>query len=281
MNIFFNLIKTINRKGLAVQAICCLVLLAVGACSSSSTVDKTAPLRIAVAANVQFAMEEIGQVFERETGIEVETIIGSSGKLTAQIMEGAPFDIFLSADMKYADALFSSQMAAHAPVVYAYGALVAWTFQENISLDDLSTLLLDAERIKKIAIANPRSAPYGEQTLNLFSKLGILEAVSLRLIYGESIAQTNQYINSGAADLGFTAKSIVLSPAMAGKGTWVSISPDLYAPIAQGVVITTRGQEHQKEAATRFLDFLFSEPVQDIFRKYGYEVPDPKPALPY
>lgn len=274
----FNILN--QMKPLTVQVVLLALVLNLAACSASQK-DRAIPLRIAVAANVQFAMEEIEQLFEKESGIGVESIAGSSGKLTAQIMEGAPFDLFLSADMKYADSLFSKKMAVHAPLVYAYGSLVAWTFQDNIVLNQLKELLLDESLVKKIAIANPKNAPYGVQTIHFFNSLNILEAVSAKLIYGESIAQTNQYINSGAVDIGFTAKSIVLSPEMAGKGTWVSVDPELYQPIAQGVVITTHGKQEQAEAAKRFLEFIFSKPAQEVFKKYGYEVPDSQPVLPY
>ncbi len=267
-------------KSSAVQVVLLTLVLGLTACSSSQK-DQVIPLRVAVAANVQFAMEEVEQLFEKESGIGVESIVGSSGKLTAQIMEGAPFDLFLSADMKYADSLFSNNMAVHAPLIYAYGSLVAWTFKENIALDHLEKLLLDQSSIKKIAIANPKNAPYGVQTIHFLNSLDILEAVSPRLIYGESIAQTNQYINSGAVDLGFTAKSIVLSPEMVGKGTWVAVDPELYQPIAQGIVITAHGKKEQAEAAKRFLEFIFSKPVQEIFKKYGYEVSDSQPVFPY
>lgn len=258
-----------------------LVLLLTGACQKNpDTKYRTSPLRIAVAANVQFAMEDIEALFESETGSPIEIIISSSGKLAAQIMEGAPFDLFLSADMKYADSLYSRQMAIHSPLVYAYGSLVVWTF-EPYKLDELQTLLSDEQQIHKIAIANPANAPYGLQTLNFFKNTGILESVKPRLVYGESIAQTNQYIHTRVVNLGFTAKSIVLSPEMSGKGTWTDIDPALYEPIAQGVVITRHGKENQPELSKQFLSFLFSDPVQAIFKKYGYEVSDSKPALPY
>lgn len=242
--------------------------------------QRSSPLRIAVAANVQFAIEEIEALFESETGTATEIIISSSGKLTAQIMEGAPFDVFLSADMKYADSLHNRQMAIHAPLVYAYGSLVAWTFESH-PLENLQDLLLNTKEVNKIAIANPANAPYGLQTVNFFENKGILEDVKPKLVYGESIAQTNQYIHTRAVSLGFTAKSIVLSPEMSDKGTWVAIDPTFYDPIAQGVVITKYGKENHPELSKQFLSFLFSGSVQAIFKKYGYEVSDSKPVLPY
>lgn len=258
-----------------------LFLLSIAACKQKDAIGQQGTLHVAVAANVQFAMQEIEQLFESETGIPVESIISSSGKLTAQIMEGAPFDIFLSADMKYGNTLYDKKMAIHPPLVYAYGALVAWTVKEDKDLKNLSKLLTDAREIDKIAIANPVNAPYGKQAINFFEKLGILDQVASRLVYGESIAQTNQYIHTGATDIGFTAKSVVLSPEMSGKGRWITLDPMLYEPIAQGVVITRHGEEKQSEASLRFIDFLFSDPVRNIFLKYGYEVPDSKPVLPY
>ncbi|MDX1942797.1 MAG: molybdate ABC transporter substrate-binding protein [Saprospiraceae bacterium] len=234
--------------------------------------DTNEKLLIAVAANAQFAMEEIEQSFEEETGIQVEQVISSSGKLTAQIMQSAPYDIFISADMKYPNTLFQNGFTTAPPRVYAYGTLVLWTMRD-FDLNNWQELLTQ-DSIQKIAIANPISAPYGLQALNLLKYYNLYETVQSKLVFGESIAQTNQYIASGACELGFTAKSIVLAPEIQGKGKWIEMDTAAYQPIEQGVVITKYGKMQHLSVSQRFFEYLFSEKGRAIFSKYGYQLPE-------
>lgn len=227
-------------------------------------------LTIATAANVQFAMEALLDAFEAATGIQAEMILGSSGKLTAQIKEGAPYDIFLSANMKYPQELVRSQVETSPPEVYALGTLVLWTVDTSL---DLSLEGLKNLHYSKIAIANPRIAPYGEAALQLFKALGVDSLIEDRLVYGESIAQTNQFIISGAAEVGLTALSVVRSPSMKQAGQWIELPIDLYEPIQQGVV-HIRGRSPFQEEARQFLQFLFSSEGQQILRKFGYLIPN-------
>lgn len=246
------------------------LLLTLFACQSTPSSQRVnEPLTIAVAANVQFAMEELEAAFEETTGIPVEIVFGSSGKLTAQITQAAPYDIFVSADIKYPESLYENGRAAHEPKIYAYGALVVWTMK-NLDVKQDSLHVLTEESLHKIAIANPTMAPYGEQAVRALQYYKLYEKVQAKLVFGESIAQTNQYILSGACDIGITAKSVVLSPELKTTGTWVEINPAAYEPIAQGVIITRYGQEHHAEAAQQFYDFLFSEQADRIFAAYGY-----------
>lgn len=229
---------------------------------------------VATAANVQFAMDELTRLFEEQSGIKAEVILSSSGKLTAQIQQGAPYDLLVSADMKYPKTLYESGQAEAPPRVYALGALVLWTLGDIELSADLSFLQNPA--IHKIAIANPQNAPYGEQAVRALQHYGVYDQVVSRLVYGESIAQTNQYILSRVSEVGFTAKSVVLSPEIQGKGHWVEIDPAAYSPIEQGVVITRYGEEHHPEASRRFYDFLFSQTARDILIRYGYGLPEGK-----
>ena len=226
-------------------------------------------ITVAVAANVQFAMKELEAVFEQETGIDVNVVISSSGKLAAQILQGAPYSLLVSANMKYPEALVQGGKAAGRPQIYAYGALVLWTLKENIRLYPDPAFLL-ADSINKVAIANPRNAPYGEEAVRYFKYYGVYEAIQSKLAYGESIAQTNQYVLAGAVDAGITARSVVLSPELQGKGQWVELPAEAYQPIEQGVVVTTYGQENHPEESRLFFDFLFSEKAKQAFKKYGY-----------
>src|SRR6478609_9321466 len=193
------------------------------------------PLHVAVAANAQFVAVKLKEAFKKETGIDAELTISSSGKLTAQIEQGAPFNVFLSADMKYPEELYSKGLTTAKPQVYAYGALVLWTLKDINVAGDLSILLNNS--VQKIAIANPKLAPYGEAAIQALTKQNLLSQVQQKIVYGESIAQVNQYLVSGAADVAFTAKSVVLDSAVSNKGKWIEVNPKWYNPIAQGVVV--------------------------------------------
>jgi len=236
-------------------------------CTASAEADLT----VAVAANVQYAFEEISAVFEKETGIRIKTIIGSSGKFTAQIENGAPFDIFLSADMDYPKALEKEGLTHNSPQVYSYGTLVLWTMND-VHLSNGMQVLTEPG-IKRIAIASPHTAPYGKQAVNALKHFKLYDKVHEKLVYGESIAQTNQFITTKAADLGVTAGSIVLAPDMKDRGQWLKIDKDAYEKIAQGAVILKYAEKDNLKEAKRFFEFLFSSEAREIFRKYGYDLP--------
>jgi len=229
-------------------------------------------LTVAAAANVQFTVEELKNVFEQETGLKVRTIIGSSGKLTTQIENGAPFDIFLSADMDYPETLYKEGLVYKEPKIYAYGTLVLWTLRNNVDVSKGIAILADPS-IKKIAIANPKNAPYGRKAVDALKFSHLYQGVNKKLVYGESISQVNQFIVAQAADIGFTAKSIVLSSEMKDKGKWVEVDPQSYERIAQGAVMLKYAQRQHLAAAEKFYDFLFSDKAKDIFKKYGYILP--------
>ncbi|SOD82635.1 molybdate ABC transporter substrate-binding protein [Spirosoma fluviale] len=226
-------------------------------------------LRVGVAANAQFVMEELKTAYKKKTAIELETIVNSSGKLTTQIQQGAPYDVFLSADMKYPQTLYKAGLTLDAPVVYAYGSLVLWTTGELPVTADLSVLTNAA--VRHVAIANPGTAPYGEAAISYLKRKRLLDKVKPKLVYGESIAQVNQYVISGAAAMGFTAKSVVLDPSLIRKGHWVDLPQTGYSPIAQGVVILKR--TNQAKAARQFVQFLRSPEARRILQQFGYRSP--------
>jgi molybdate transport system substrate-binding protein len=228
-------------------------------------------ITVAAAANVQFTLDDLKAEFTKETGVGVKTVIGSSGKLTAQAENGAPFDVFLSADMKYPAKLYKDGFSSQAPKVYADGALVLWTMKDL----DLSKGInvLSGTGVQKIALADPQVAPYGRETVNALKFYKLYDQLQKELVLGESISQANQFITTQAADIGFTAESVVLAPNMKGKGKWVEVDPQSYKPIAQGVVVLKYGENNHSEAARKFYDFLFSAPAQEIFKKYGYKLP--------
>ncbi len=230
-------------------------------------------LSVAIAANMQFVMEQLKPAFEKESGIPLDITVGSSGTLSAQIMESAPFDVFVSADMKYPQELYDKGFATAAPQIYAKGILVLWTARTGIQpTADLSILL--KKEVQKVAIANPKTAPYGLAALEALRYFRIYDGVKAKLVYGENIGQTEQFVATQAADIGFIAKSLVLSDEMKGKGTYVEVDNQAYRPIEQGVVVLKHGKDTKDKAAQKFYKFLFSAKAKAIFRKYGYIVND-------
>ena len=236
--------------------------------SWSCSSNESQHLTIATAANVQFAMEEIIQTFESKTNIDCEMVVSSSGKLTAQIQRGAPFDVFISANMKYPNTLFEKGFGLEQPEIYCYGKLVLWTMKE---IENFSIEKLKNETVKRIAIANPKIAPYGEAAINVINHFNFFEEIKSKLVYGESISQTNQFILTQAADMGFTAKSVVLSPKMKERGKWLELPVASYQPIEQGVVVIKKDDKAKMENAKQFYQFLFSKKAKTIFDKYGYQ----------
>lgn len=226
-------------------------------------------LYVAVAANAQFAVAEIIREFEETAGFHVEMIVGSSGKLTAQIEQGAPYHVLLSANMKYPEYLFSGGLAASEPEIYAKGRLVLWSIENEKPLEPDS---LTSKQFRTVAIANPLNAPYGEAAVNVLQKAGIYDSVKDKLVYGESISQTTQFIYTGSADAGFTALSVLKSPQFAGQGSFREVPDILYPPIEQGMVILKAGNNRKQKDARAFRDFVFSEKSRRILEKWGYRI---------
>jgi len=229
-------------------------------------------LKVAVAANVSYAMKELIKVFQvKHLNTKVKVIIGSSGKLTAQIHHGAPFDIFLSADMKYPESLYKAGMAMNKPRVYARGGLAYLTGQKiDLSIGEK---LLATSKIKKIALANPKIAPYGKAAVEVMKNAKLYDKVAHKFIYAESVSQTVAYTIT-AADIGFVAKSSLYSPKMKNykKGVhWIAIDTSLYTPINQGIVLLKDAK--LKQDALAFYDFMFSKEAQEVLYDYGYDLP--------
>lgn len=249
--------------------IICAVLLVFG----FSLLSYAGEVRAAVAANVSYAIEELKSEFAKTNPeTKVDIILGSSGKLTAQIKKGAPFDLFMSANMKYPNALREDKIAITEPIVYAQGALAAFTVRD-LPLENPMELLL-SDKVAKIAIANPKTAPYGKAALDAFKAAGIYEKIEKKLVFAESITQSVQYAMT-ATDIGFIAKSTLFSPKMdaykEGKN-WVDVDSTLYIPIKQGIVLLKHGAENREAKA--FYDFMLSKRAKKIFKAYGYMVDD-------
>jgi len=221
-------------------------------------------ITIACSANMQFAIEEIAAEFTTQTKIETKLVISSSGKLTSQIEQGAPFDILIAANTKLPKHLDSLGLTLKKPEVYAFGKLVLWTLKDiNPSLD-----ILTSDTIKKIAIANPKTAPYGKASIETLKKHNLYDLVKNKLVFGESISQVNQFVTTQSADIGFTALSIVSANNIKTKGSWTTINDSDHNDIEQAAALIK--QNHNMQAATDFYNFLFSQTAQEILNKYGY-----------
>lgn len=229
-------------------------------CSAEAT------LKIATASNMKFAMEEIVELFQNSHNVEVDIVLGSSGGLTSQIENGAPHDIFVSADTKYPNYLFELGITSEQPKVYGSGKLVLWSLKDV----EPSLTILTTPKINSIAVSNPKTAPYGELTKHVLATLGMYENVYSKLVFGESISQCDTYIYSGAVDVGITSMASVKSKQMEGVGNWIEIDSSLYDYLPQSAVLIKTKQPHA--SAQLFYEFLFSNEVKTILRSYGYQV---------
>lgn len=220
-------------------------------------------ITIAAAANMQYVVKELINEFKKENTTSLEIVLGSSGKLTAQIEAGAPFDIFLSADAKYPDYLIRKMTTLSPPKTYAYGKLAVFT--NHFKLDSLSKILTSTE-VKKIALPNPKTAPYGEMTKEYLLNLGVYSQIEHKLVYGENVMQSNQFVISGAADIGFTAISTLNTKNTVLKNMHKKIlNTNLYTPIEQQFIIINNTPITQQ-----FGYFMLSDKAQNILKKYGY-----------
>ena len=228
-------------------------------------------ITVAVAANMQYTMEALKAEFSTADNMQIDIVVGASGKLAQQIIQSAPFDIFISADTAFPKKLADTGFAAEAPKVYAQGVLVLWSAKPDIQPKaDLKLLLND--NVHHIAIANPKTAPYGAAAEIILKKYNLYDKISSKLVTGESITQTTQFIATEAADIGFTAKSIVISDEMKGKGKWIELNRNDYPPIKQAAVLLKYGQDNHAAEAKKFYDFLFSSKAKAIYKKFGYIV---------
>jgi molybdate transport system substrate-binding protein len=230
---------------------------------------------VAAAADLQFALTDVKAAFvQTHPGVQVAVTYGSSGNAYAQIVNGAPFDVFLSADGSYPEKLVKAGLAeAGSAFRYSRGRLVLWVPKRSpVPLERLGMKALLDPTVRKVAIANPRHAPYGRAAEAALAKLGLLEAVRPRLVYGENIAQAAQFVQSGAADIGILALSLAKAPALAAAGRYVEIPLDTYPPLLQGGVLLARAKENG--AARALCAFLVSPEGRTILRRYGFILQD-------
>jgi len=230
-------------------------------------------IRVAAAADLKFAMGNLSERFEKQTGIKVHVTYGSSGNFFSQMQNGAPFDLFFSADIEYPKKLETAGLAERGTLYeYAVGQIVIWT-PANATVDVTRlgwNALLDPS-VEKIAIANPDHAPYGRAAVAALQKANIYDSVKAKLVYGENISQAAQFVQSGNAQAGIIAMSLAVSPAMRDGKQWM-IPAEMHPPIEQGAIILKDAKN--KRAAQAFLDFVKSPAGRSTMAKYGFESPE-------
>jgi molybdate transport system substrate-binding protein len=247
------------------------ICIAFGGTSGWTQDQKTdSDVGVAAAADLSAVLKEIGDRYEKKTGVKIKLSFGASGALTQQIENGAPFDLFFSADMDYPRQLIAAGTADGASLFsYGVGKLVLWVPVDS-PLDVVHqgvNVLLDPS-VKKIAIANPQHAPYGRAAVAALKHFGMYDRVLDRLVLGENISQAAQFVESGNAQAGFVALAHAIAPGMQGKGKYWEVPVDAYPPLTQGVVLLSRSQ-HKKEAAA-FLDYIKTSEAAELLKRYGF-----------
>ncbi|MGZ8385667.1 MAG: molybdate ABC transporter substrate-binding protein [Nitrospira sp.] len=230
-------------------------------------------ITIAAASDLNFAFREIVAAYEQTTGNHVRLVFGSSGNFYAQIQQGAPFDLYFSADIGYPKKLIDEGLAVpNSLYQYATGRIVLWVPKES-SLDITKGMdaLLDPA-IKKIAIANPKHAPHGRAAVAAMEHFKVYDTVKDRLVLGENVSQAAQFVESGAADIGIIALSLALAPAMSKKGTYWEIPTEAHPPLEQGAVIVKASK--RADSAKQFLEFVKSRQGVAIMKRYGFVAPE-------
>mgnify|MGYP000865827708 CR=1 FL=1 len=240
----------------------------------STTVAYAETLTIAAAADLKFAMDEIVTSFKKShPRDQIEVIYGSSGKFFTQIQNSAPYDLYFSADITYPRQLADKGFAASVVTSYAVGRIVLWSNSRNAAGMTLESLLDPA--IKKVAIANPRHAPYGKRAEEALRSLRLWDKVQPKLVFGENIAHTAQFVQTGNAQAGIIALSLALNPELAKKGGYYLIPDNLHQPLEQGFIITKRAADRQ--LARTLADYMGSKPARSIMTKYGFVLPNEVP----
>ena len=227
-------------------------------------------ITIAAAADLKFALDEIVVLFKKaHPADQIETVYGSSGKFHTQIQQGAPYDLYFSANITYPRALKAEGLDSSEVQTYGVGRIVLWSSSRDVSKLTLADLADPA--IRKIAIANPKHAPYGKRAEEALKAAGVWGKVEPKLVYGENVVQAAQFVQSGNAQVGIIALSLALSPELAKQGSYALISDKLHQPLEQGFIITRRAADNS--LAREFAHFMASNDVRVIMSRYGFVLP--------
>jgi len=252
------------------------LLLSLLALVSSGFSQATESITVAAAADLNYALTALASRFEAATGTKVALSFGSSGNLYSQIQNGAPFDLFFSADEDYPKKLAAASLVDGATLrVYAVGHLVLWVPRDSaLDPEKLHMDLLTQASVSRIALANPQHAPYGRAAMAALEYYGLKDKVADKLVYGENVSQAAQFVQSGNAQAGLIALSLAKSPAMATAGKFWEIPTDAYPELKQAAGVVSASQ--RKKSAQAFLDFVLSPEGAEILRKFGL-TPPPRP----
>lgn len=250
---------------------CCVVLLAPIAFATWAAAQPVAT--VAAAADLKFALEEIAGDFERETGQRVRLVFGSSGNLSSQILQGAPFHLFMSADESFVFRLADAGRTVDRGRLYARGRVGIIVphgspLRADGSLGDLDAALRDG-RVKRFAIANPEHAPYGMRAREALERAGLWEAIVPKLVYGENVSQAAQFATSGSAQGGIVALSLAMAPAVGSLGEFALIPESWHTPLAQRMVLVTNAPP----SARGFYDYMTTPKARKIMERYGFVLP--------
>ena len=230
-------------------------------------------IAVAAASDLQFAIKELIVEYEKQTGHHVKLSLGSSGNFYAQVQQGAPFDLYFSADIGYPKKLEEAGLTVPGSLYrYAVGRVVLWAPKQSpVEVSKGLTVLRDAA-VRKIAIANPKHAPYGRAAVAAMEQSQVYAEVKDRLVLGENISQAAQFIESGACDVGIIALSLAMAPVMKSAGSYWLIPAEAHPPLEQGAVIMK--QSKQQDAARHFLHFMQSPQGQEVMTRYGFTLPN-------
>ena len=247
----------------------CRIALLLMLCASAFCQEIT----VAAAADLSSALPEIAAKYKSRTGQDIKLTFGSSGTLTTQISNGAPFDVFFSADEEYPKQLIDENLAEKDSLYrYAVGRLVLWASNDSpLNLSKLGIMALLDPSVKRIAIANPEHAPYGRAAEAALRHYALYEQVSSRLVLGENVSQAAQFVESGNAQAGLIALSHALAPAMKTKGQYWIVPLDSYPTLNQAAVVLSRSK--QKDAARKFLEFVQGPEATSLLKDYGFSLP--------
>lgn len=241
-------------------------------CAAEPSPSLSRPLRVAAASDLTFVMPELNRLFATvHPGQTAETILGASGTLVAQIRKGAPFDVFLSADRRYPEALVADGLAvSNSFTHYANGRVVLWSTRAGLDPRVGLSILRDSA-VRRLAIANPLHAPYGRAAQEILSRADLWGGWSNRVVLGETVAQTAQWVESGTVDLGLVSRSWVMAPQTGQLGRWWEVPTRLHEPLEQVAVVTRRGESHP--GAELYRNFLRSQAAIGLLERFGFDLP--------
>ncbi len=264
----------VSRWNWLLFAIAILTGLQAFAAGEDAQKSSSPQLTIAAAADLKFALDDLANQFQvKYPGTKINVTYGSSGNFFAQLQNGAPFDLFFSADIAYPRKLAEKGLGADDVFLYAIGCIVLWVPKDSpVAVENLGIKALLAPSIRKIAVANPEHAPYGRASVAALKTLNVYDQVASRLVYGENIAQTAQFVQSGAAEIGVLALSLALAPKMREAGRFWQVPLDAYPRMEQGGMILKSSKN--LEAARAFRDFVLGDSGREVLKLYGFSLPE-------